>query len=78
MNRGLALVGHTDTVPYDPDWREALLLTRDGDRFVSLEERTARDSPGYLALALTALVVDLVSALVVALALALVRPGRRP
>src|SRR6266550_1401322 len=27
----LALVGHTDTVPYDPAWKEALTLTeRDG------------------------------------------------
>src|SRR5947199_3901067 len=27
----LALVGHTDTVPYDPNWTEALQLTeRDG------------------------------------------------
>src|SRR5213080_3481971 len=23
----LALVGHTDTVPYDPNWKEALRLT---------------------------------------------------
>jgi len=50
-NRGLALVGHTDTVPYDPDWREALLLTRDGDRLLG---RGSCDTKGFIACALTA------------------------
>src|SRR5689334_6607259 len=31
LNVELALVGHTDTVPYDPNWPDALTLTeRDG------------------------------------------------
>src|ERR1051325_6299743 len=28
----LALVGHTDTVPYDSSWREALKLTEQNDK----------------------------------------------
>ena len=28
----LALVGHTDTVPYDPNWNEALRLTEQDDK----------------------------------------------
>src|SRR5205814_6350042 len=29
----LALVGHTDTVPYDPTWTEALRLTAKDEKF---------------------------------------------
>jgi acetylornithine deacetylase len=48
----LALVGHTDTVPFDPDWTEALTLTeRDG----KLYGRGACDTKDFLAAALTAL-----------------------
>jgi acetylornithine deacetylase len=50
-NRGLALVGHTDTVPYDPAWRDALSLTRDGDRLLG---RGACDTKGFIACALAA------------------------
>src|SRR5258707_1959737 len=47
----LALVGHTDTVPYDPVWTEALLLTeRDGNLF----GRGACDTKAFIAAALTA------------------------
>jgi acetylornithine deacetylase len=47
----LALVGHTDTVPYDPDWTEALKLTeRDGKLF----GRGACDTKAFIAAALTA------------------------
>ncbi len=48
---GLALVGHTDTVPYDPDWGEALALGRDGDRLIG---RGACDTKGFIACALEA------------------------
>jgi acetylornithine deacetylase len=48
----LALVGHTDTVPYDPNWAEALTLTeRDGKLF----GRGACDTKAFIAAALTAL-----------------------
>ena len=48
----LALVGHTDTVPYDPNWSEATSLTeRDG----KLYGRGACDTKGFIAAALTAL-----------------------
>lgn len=48
----LALVGHTDTVPYDPTWSEATNLTeRDG----KLYARGACDTKGFIAAALTAL-----------------------
>jgi acetylornithine deacetylase len=47
----LALVGHTDTVPYDPAWLEALKLTeRDG----KLYGRGACDTKGFIAAALAA------------------------
>lgn len=47
----LALVGHTDTVPYDPHWAEALTLTeRDG----KLYGRGACDTKGFIAAALAA------------------------
>ena len=48
----LALVGHTDTVPYDPNWSEATNLTeRDG----KLYGRGACDTKGFIAAALTAM-----------------------
>jgi acetylornithine deacetylase len=47
----LALVAHTDCVPYDPQWLDALTLTeRDG----RLYGRGACDTKAYLACALTA------------------------
>ncbi|HEV2827408.1 MAG TPA: acetylornithine deacetylase [Pyrinomonadaceae bacterium] len=47
----LALVGHTDTVPYDSNWREALQLNeRDGRLF----GRGACDTKAFIAAALTA------------------------
>src|SRR5207248_1882318 len=47
----LALVGHTDTVPYDLNWKEALTLTeRDGNLF----GRGACDTKAFIAAALTA------------------------
>lgn len=48
----LALVGHTDTVPYDPSWSEARRLTeRDGRLF----GRGACDTKAFIAAALTAI-----------------------
>lgn len=48
----LALVGHTDTVPYDPNWTEATtLIERDGRLFA----RGACDTKGFIAAALTAI-----------------------
>lgn len=48
----LALVGHTDTVPYDPNWSDAINLTeRDG----KLYGRGSCDTKGFIAASLTAL-----------------------
>lgn len=48
----LALVGHTDTVPYDPNWTEALQLTeREGQLF----GRGACDTKAFIAACLTAI-----------------------
>ncbi|HYH85428.1 MAG TPA: M20/M25/M40 family metallo-hydrolase, partial [Pyrinomonadaceae bacterium] len=48
----LALVGHTDTVPFDAAWTEALALTeRDG----KLYGRGACDTKGFIAAALAAI-----------------------
>jgi acetylornithine deacetylase len=47
----LAVVGHTDTVPFDPNWQESLKLTeRDGNLF----GRGACDTKAFIAAALTA------------------------
>ncbi len=48
----LALVGHTDTVPFDPAWTEALTLT---ERDANLYARGACDTKGFIAAALTAI-----------------------
>ena len=48
----LALVGHTDTVPYDPKWAEALTLT---ERDAKLFGRGACDTKAFIAATLTAL-----------------------
>ncbi len=48
---GLALVGHTDCVPFDADWKEALAgIEKDG----RIYGRGAADTKGYLAAALAA------------------------
>jgi acetylornithine deacetylase len=47
----LALVGHTDTVPFDPAWAEALTLTR---RDGKLYGRGACDTKAFIAAALAA------------------------
>lgn len=48
---GLALVGHTDCVPFDPEWKEALRGEVKDGRLVG---RGAADTKGFLAAALTA------------------------
>jgi acetylornithine deacetylase len=48
----LALVGHTDTVPFDESWAEALALT---EREGKLYGRGACDTKGFIAAALTAI-----------------------
>jgi len=48
----LALVGHTDTVPFDAAWSEALTLT---EREGKLYGRGACDTKGFIAAALTAI-----------------------
>src|SRR2546430_12899006 len=47
----LVLVGHTDTVPYDPNWTEALTLS---ERAGKLFGRGACDTKAFIAAALTA------------------------
>jgi acetylornithine deacetylase len=51
MEVELALVGHTDTVPYDPAWTDALTLT---EREGKLYGRGSCDTKGFIAAALTA------------------------
>src|SRR5229473_5584389 len=48
----LALVGHTDTVPYDPTWAEALRLTEKNGKLFG---RGACDTKAFIAAALTAI-----------------------
>ncbi|HEV7893498.1 MAG TPA: acetylornithine deacetylase [Pyrinomonadaceae bacterium] len=48
----LALVGHTDTVPFDASWAEALALTERGGK---LYGRGACDTKGFIAAVLTAI-----------------------
>lgn len=48
----LALVGHTDTVPYDPAWTEALKLTEQEGKLFG---RGACDTKAFIAAALTAI-----------------------
>jgi acetylornithine deacetylase len=52
MRVELALVGHTDTVPYDPAWTEALTLTEREGKFYG---RGSCDTKGFIAAALTAI-----------------------
>ena len=53
----LALVGHTDTVPYDPNWNDALRLTEGEDK---LYGRGSCDTKAFIAATLTAIeTVDL-------------------
>lgn len=49
---GLAFVGHTDTVPYDPEWKDALRLTpKDGNLYA----RGSADTKGFIAAVLAAI-----------------------
>src|SRR5262245_7344997 len=48
----LALVGHTDTVPFDPHWKEALTLTEREDRLFA---RGSCDTKGFIAAVLCAI-----------------------
>lgn len=50
-NVELALVGHTDTVPYDPNWSEATNLTEHDGK---LYGRGSCDTKGFIAAALSA------------------------
>ncbi|HSE34382.1 MAG TPA: acetylornithine deacetylase [Pyrinomonadaceae bacterium] len=50
-NVELALVGHTDTVPFDPHWEEALTLTERDDRLFA---RGSCDTKGFIAAMLSA------------------------
>lgn len=51
-NVELALVGHTDTVPYDPNWTEATtLIEREGKLFA----RGSCDTKGFIAAAIAAI-----------------------
>ena len=56
----LALVGHMDTVPYDPQWTEATNLT---EREGNLYGRGACDTKGFIAAALSAVATTDLSAL---------------
>ncbi len=47
----LALIGHTDTVPYDPNWTKATTLTEDDGK---LYARGSCDTKGFIAASLTA------------------------
>jgi acetylornithine deacetylase len=51
-NVELALVGHTDTVPYDPAWSEALRLTEESGKLFG---RGSCDTKAFIAAALTAI-----------------------
>ena len=51
-NVELALVGHTDTVPYDPNWNDALRLT---EREGKLYGRGACDTKAFIAATLVAI-----------------------
>ena len=48
---GLAFVGHTDCVPFDNEWKDALVLKENGGRFYA---RGACDTKGFIAAALAA------------------------
>ena len=48
----LALVGHTDTVPFDPNWKEATTLTEQDGKLIG---RGACDTKAFIAATLTAL-----------------------
>src|SRR5947209_5214228 len=48
----LALVGHTDTVPFDPSWADALTLVERDGKFYG---RGACDTKGFIAAALAAI-----------------------
>ncbi|HEY0099222.1 MAG TPA: acetylornithine deacetylase [Pyrinomonadaceae bacterium] len=52
MEVELALVGHTDTVPYDPAWTDALTLSVREGKFYG---RGSCDTKGFIAAALTAI-----------------------
>src|ERR1051326_808596 len=64
----LALVGHTDTVPFEPSWSEALTLT---EREGKLYGRGACDTKGFIAAALAAIEATDLSKLARPLALVL-------